>query len=159
MIQRSAQMFDVEGRVMCNQDVSLCQLGQQILRNGREFRGVQNIQMRQTVTFNEVVIKPAVAFRWSHEPIRSFGQIAILKDGQPGGADAHARGIRRFKIETDKVHRLGHMRFKSTDVVKIQHRCPSRWQRRRRFRQFFGIFAEHQKQVTGMKECLDDRAS
>ena len=117
MIQGLAQMPDVEGGVMRNHEVGAVQPGQKFRRNGGKFRGIQNVEMRQVVNFNEVWQKPSVRFWRPHQPIRSFGQFAILKDGHPGGADAHARGIRRFKIEADKVHRLGHLRFKSADVV------------------------------------------
>ena len=106
MIQGRAQMFDVEGGVMRNHEVGAGQPGQKFRRNGGKFRGIQNIQMRQAVTFNEVFAKPAVAFGWSHQPIRRLGQFAILKDGQPGGADAHARVIGRFKIEAGEIHGL-----------------------------------------------------
>ncbi len=106
MIQGGAQMFDVEGGVMRNHEVGAGQPGQKFRRNGGKFRGIQNIQMRQAVTFNEVFVKPAVAFGWPHQPIWRLRQFAILKDGQPGGADAHARGIGRFKVEAGEIHGL-----------------------------------------------------
>ena len=53
MIQGNAQMFDVEVGIMGNHEVGAVQPGQQFRRNGGKFRGIQNIQMRQAVTFNE----------------------------------------------------------------------------------------------------------
>ena len=103
MIQSLAQMLNVKGGIMGNHEIGAGQPGQQFRRNGGKFRGVQNIQMRQAVTFNEVWQKPSVGFWWPHQPIRRFGQLAILKDGQPGGANAHARVIGGFKVYAGKV--------------------------------------------------------
>ncbi len=69
MIQSLAQMPDVEVGVMGNHEVGAGQPGQKFRRNGGKFRGIQNIQVGQAVTFDEVVAKPAVAFRWSDQPI------------------------------------------------------------------------------------------
>ena len=103
MIQSLAQMSEVEVGVMRDHQIGASQPGQQFRRDVGKFRGIQNIQMRQAVTFNEVWQKPSVRFWWPHQPIRSFGQVAILKDGKPGGANAHARVIGRFKIEAGKA--------------------------------------------------------
>ena len=62
-------MFDVEVRIMRNHEVGAGQPGQKFRRNGGKFRGIQNIQMRQAVTFNEIILKPAVSFGWPHQPI------------------------------------------------------------------------------------------
>ena len=99
MVQCFAQMADVKFRVVGNHKFGARQPGQQFRCDGGKFRCVQNIQMRQAVNFNEVVAKPTVAFGWPHQPIRRFGQNAIFKDRQPGGANADARVIGGFKIE------------------------------------------------------------
>ena len=104
MIQGGAQVSDVEGCVVRDHDVGASQSFQKFRRDGREFRGIQNIQMRQPVTFNEVIVKPYVRFWRSHQPIRSLRQFAILKHGNPGGADAHAGWIGCFKIYAGEGH-------------------------------------------------------
>ena len=104
MIQSGAQMGEVEFGTMRNHEVGAVHPGQQFRRNGGKFRGIQYIQMSQAVTFNEGFVKPSVAFWGSHQPIGSLRQLAILKDGEPGGADTHARGIGRFKIEAGEIH-------------------------------------------------------
>ncbi len=70
MIQRLAQMSDVKMGVVGDYKVGAGQPGQKFRRNGWEFRGIQNIQMRQVVNFNEVVTKPSVRFWWPHQPVR-----------------------------------------------------------------------------------------
>ena len=57
MIQGFAQMSDVEGGVMRNHKVGAGQPGQKFRRNGGKFRGIQNIQMRQAVNFNEIFVE------------------------------------------------------------------------------------------------------
>jgi hypothetical protein len=37
--------------------------------------------------------------------MEGLGQVAILKDGNPGGADADARMIGRFKVEAGNSHK------------------------------------------------------
>jgi hypothetical protein len=106
MIQGFAQMFDVEGGVMRNHEVGADQPGQKFRRNGWKFRCIQNIQMSQAVTFNEVWPKPSMRFGWPHQPMRSLGQCAIFKDRHPGGADANAGIIGRFKIYAGDGHRV-----------------------------------------------------
>ena len=95
-------------RIMRDHDVGAGQPCQQFRRNGRKFRGVLNIKPRQSVNFSEVVPKQPVPFWRPHQPIGSFRQVAIFKDGHPGGADAHAGIIGRFKIEARDVHCVGH---------------------------------------------------
>ena len=70
--QRAAQLSHVEGRVVRNHEIGASQSLHNFRHNGWELRGVQNIEMRQAVTRGEVFTKPAVPFRWSHQPIRSF---------------------------------------------------------------------------------------
>jgi hypothetical protein len=93
MIQGGAQMFDVEGGVMRNHEVGAGQPGQKFRRNGGKFRGIQNIQMRQAVTFNEVFVKPAVAFGWPHQPIRSLRQLPSSKTASPAAQMLTREGL------------------------------------------------------------------
>ena len=118
---------------MRDNEVGAVQSGQQFRRNGGKFRGIQNIQMRQAVNFNEPVPKKTVAFGWPHQPIRGLRQAAILKDGKPGGADAHARWIGRFKVYAGHNNGSEHAPGLTADQRNRMSPIPVRWHRRKNY--------------------------
>jgi hypothetical protein len=79
--------------------------------------------MRQAVAFNENIVKPAMSFGWSHQPIGCFRQVAIFKDCKPGGADAHAGTIGRFKIETGEIHKMA---VTESEIARRTRRLPQK---------------------------------
>jgi len=105
MIQGLAQMPDVEVGIMRDHDVGAASRA----RNSgawREIPGHPELSRcvkRESQCSRRETIRAVFGGRTTN---KEFGQIAILKNGQPGGANAHARAIGRFQIYADEIHGL-----------------------------------------------------
>lgn len=98
MVQGGLQHPDVELRIVRDHDAGPSQPCQKLRCNGGKLGGIQNIKMRQAVTFSEVFPKPAMPSWGPHQPIADFREVAILEDSHPGGANTGAGVVGRFKV-------------------------------------------------------------
>jgi len=74
--------------------------------------------MRQAVAFNEVVVKPAVAFGWPHQPIRRFRQLPFSKTASPAAQMLTREGLAVSKSRLTKFIGAGGFMLQITGCCK-----------------------------------------
>ena len=107
VVQCAGEHAQIELSVVCDDHVSAGQEGKEFVRNCRKLRRITDILRRYPVDRDEILSKEIMPRRRANQPVAGFGQFAVNKDRDPGGADAGVRVVCRFKIEAGEFHGSG----------------------------------------------------